>query len=63
MKTRPVALSDVEDNDDVDHSLWMAASIMNFDDDWDNFRPKSTRPVLDANKAKKLAAADDKHRW
>lgn len=48
-------------NDDVDHSPWMAASTMSFDDDWGNFRPKSTRPVLDANRAKKLAAADDKH--
>jgi hypothetical protein len=58
VKTKQVVSSD---EDDEDQALWMAASIMNFDDDWGNFRPKSTRPVLDANRAKKLAAADNKH--
>jgi hypothetical protein len=62
VKTKPIASSDQEDNNDEDHGLWMAASILNFDDDWGNFRPKSTRPALDANRAKKLAAADNKHR-
>lgn len=60
VKPRAAVSFDQEYSDDVDHSPWMAASIMHFEDDWDNFRPKSTRPVLDADKAKKLAATDEK---
>ncbi len=49
------ALSEGEDDD----GHWMAFSTMSFDNDWDNFQPKATRPILDPEKALIVAAKKD----